>query len=52
MAKKKKHTTKAEPISITREELKDMKFNVTIKVPKEDFDSLIKAMMGGEKQIK
>ena len=31
---------------ITSEELHNMKFELSIEVPKEDFDELIKAMMG------
>ena len=31
---------------ITAEELQKMKFKLSIEVPKEDFDELLKAMMG------
>ncbi len=31
---------------ITKEELRNMKFELSIEVPKKDFDELLKAMMG------
>ena len=35
-----------ERLSLTKEELQNMKFKLSIEVPKEDFDELLKAMMG------
>lgn len=51
MAKKKKHTQPQEGEErkfITKEELRNMKFEFSIEIPKKDFDGLIKAMMGME----
>lgn len=49
MAKKKspKSVKKGEEIKfIPKEELQNMRLNLSIKVPKEAFDELVKAMMG------
>lgn len=49
MAKKKplKSLKKGEEITfIPQEELQNMRVNLSIKIPKEDFDELLKAMMG------
>lgn len=48
MAKKpQKSIKKGEEIkSISKEELQNMKFNISIEIPKEGFDELIKAMLG------
>lgn len=49
MAKKQalKSLKKGEEItSLTKEELQKMKFKLSIEIPKEDFDELLKAMMG------
>lgn len=49
MAKKKslKSLKKGEEITfIPKEELQNMRLNLSIEIPKEDFDELIKAMMG------
>lgn len=32
--------------SLTDEELQNMRLNLSIEIPKEDFDELLKAMMG------
>lgn len=47
MAKKKKKESKPgnEMKSLTREELRNMKFQLSINIPKADFDKLVKAMM-------
>jgi len=56
MAKKKKHTERLkigeERKFISKEELQNMRFKLSIEIPKEDFDELVKAMMGmdGENQ--
>lgn len=56
MAKKKKHTEHLkngeERKFISNEELQNMRFKLSIEIPKEDFDELVKAMMGmnGENQ--
>ena len=34
--------------SLTDEELQNMRFNISIKVPKEEFDELLKAMLDGD----
>ncbi len=52
MAKKKplKSLKKGEEIkSLTNEELQNMRFNLSIEIPKEAFDELLKAMMGSDK---
>ncbi len=52
MAKKKplKSLKKGEEItSITKDELQKMRFKLSIEIPKEDFDELLKAMMATEK---
>lgn len=49
MAKKKslKSVKEGEEIKfIPKEELQNMRLNISIEIPKEDFDELIKAMMG------
>lgn len=50
MAKKKKHTERLkngeERQFISNEELQNMRFKLSIEIPKEDFDELVKAMMG------
>lgn len=48
MAKKKKKELKPgdEIKSLTKEELQNMKVKLSIEIPKEDFDRLVKAMMG------
>lgn len=48
MAKKKKKELKPgeEIKSLTTEELQNMKFKLSIEIPQEDFDKLLKAMMG------
>lgn len=47
MAKKKKKELKQgdEIKSLTKEELQNMKFKLSIEIPKEDFDRLIKEML-------
>lgn len=53
MAKKarKKTPNKGDEIKfISKEELQNMKLNISIEVPKEDFDRLLKAMMGMNNQ--
>ncbi len=47
MAKKKKKELKPgdEIKSLTKEELQNMKVKLSIEIPKEDFDRLVKAMM-------
>lgn len=47
MAQKKKKELKPgdEIKSLTKEELQNMKVKLSIEIPKEDFDRLIKAMM-------
>ncbi len=53
MAKKekKKQPKKVEERTfITSEELQNMKFNLSIDIPKEAFDELLKAMMGMDKK--
>lgn len=51
MAKKKK-TTKLKPgdeiKSLTKDELQNMKFKLSIEIPKEDFDKLVKSMLGAD----
>lgn len=45
--KKRKNGEKGEEVKfISKEELQKMRFNLSIKIPKEDFDELAKAMMG------
>ena len=54
MAKKKplKSLKKGEEITfIPQEELQNMRLNLSIEIPKEDFDELLKAMMDGEKPL-
>lgn len=49
MAKKKplKSIEKGEEITfLTDEELQNMRLNLSIEIPKEDFDELVKAMLG------
>lgn len=51
MAKKKplKSLKKGEEITfIPQEELQNMRLNLSIEIPKEDFDELLKAMMGDD----
>lgn len=52
MAKKKKKITELkrgdEIKSLTKEEFQDMKFKLSIEIPKEDFDRLVKAMMSNK----
>ena len=51
MAKKKplKSLKKGEEITfIPQEELQNMRLNLSIEIPKEDFDELLKAMMGND----
>lgn len=53
MAKKKslKSIKKGEEIKfIPEDELQNMRLNLSIEIPKEDFDELMKAMMGMESQ--
>lgn len=53
MAKKVRQNTpeKGDEIKfISKEELQNMKLNISIEVPKEDFDRLLKAMMGDQKR--
>ena len=53
MAKKVRQKTpkKGDEIKfISKEELQNMKLNISIEVPKEDFDRLLKAMMGRQTQ--
>lgn len=47
MVKKKKKESKPgnEMKSLTREELRNMKFKVSIEIPKEDFDRLVKDIL-------
>lgn len=55
MAKKKKKELKPsdEIKSLTKEELQNMKFKLSIEIPKEDFDRLIKEMLNpNEKTFK
>lgn len=52
MAKKKplKSLKKGEEITfIPQEELQNMRLNLSIEIPKEDFDELLKAMMGKDR---
>ena len=49
MAKKENHKIPKEGDdgeSITSEELRDKKLQISIEIPKKDFDELLKAMMG------
>lgn len=49
MAQKPKHPTQKKGDKtkfISKEELQNMKLNISIEVPKEDFDRLLKVMMG------
>lgn len=52
MAKKKQKELKPgdEIKSLTKEELQNMKFNLSIEIPKEDFDRLVKAMLKGDQK--
>ncbi|MDE6651456.1 MAG: hypothetical protein K2K08_03505 [Paramuribaculum sp.] len=43
---KEKQKEREERLSLTKEELQNMKFKFSIEVPKGDFDELLKAMMG------
>ena len=47
MAKKKKKELKSgdEIKSLTKEELQNMKFKLSIEIPKEDFDRIVKEML-------
>ena len=51
MAKKKNQESEnqdKEVKFISKEELQNMRLKLSIEIPKEDFDELIKAMMGGK----
>lgn len=48
MAKQNKRKRGEEIRSLTKEELQNMKFRLSIQVPKEDFDKLLTEMLGGK----
>lgn len=48
MAKQNKRKRGDEIRSLTKEELQNMKFRLSIQVPKEDFEKLLTEMLGGE----
>lgn len=54
MAKKKKKELKSgdEIKSLTKEELQNMKFKLSIEIPKEDFDRIMKSMLGDDNRKK
>lgn len=55
MAKKNKVKPKKksddEVVSLTKEELQNMKFKLSIEIPKKDFDDLLKAMLNQKDNI-
>ena len=44
------NTESEERLSLSKEELQNMKFQISIEVPKQDFDELLKAMLGMEEE--